>query len=193
MALVLCGCGTSGALDRSGGGRTTSEASLVQVPLFGHRVDVHVDGVGAVRGELLAVDADSIFLALEQAQGVIAIPRSEATRVAISLEEDGTGALTGWSMAGLLTTPSHGIFAVFSGPLWMLVGGGTSAAEGFSVWTQVAPDGFDTLFQFARFPAGPPPSLLEALYGRAPVVVEEGAREVPTSPNDLPPVPPPPR
>jgi hypothetical protein len=192
-ALLSIGCGTSGSLDRSGAGRTTSEATLAQVPIFGHRVDVHIADLGAVRGELLAVDAESIFLALGERQGVVAIPRAEASRVAISLEDDATGALTGWSIAGLLTSPSHGLFAAFSGPLWVLVGAGTSAAEGFSVWTQVAPDGFDTLFQFARFPAGPPPSLVEALYGRAPVVVEEGHREVPRPPSNLPPVPPPPR
>jgi hypothetical protein len=189
--LASSACATSAVLDRTEPTRRTTRAPITEVPILGHGCEAHLRGGGAIEGELLAVDERTIWVALTEARGVLAIPREDVVRVAISLEENQAPEIVGWATGGLVSTASHGVFALVSGPIWLFTGLGLAAGEGVSAWTSVAPDGFDTLFQFARFPAGPPPVLVAALVESPPVVSEETPERL-APPPDLPPVPPPP-
>lgn len=112
-------------------------------------------------GELLGVDDEAVWLATDT--GIQTVPLSDIVTFQIHLRQpkgDDAVSLI-WGTLGMLTTPSHGYFFVYTAPLWALATGGAVAAR---VKTEVirldaTPENLGELYQFARFPQGIPPVL----------------------------------
>jgi hypothetical protein len=115
-----------------------------------------------VEGELIAID-QTAFHVLTTA-GLRSVPRASARRFTVVGFGNEGGALTGWSVAGGISTLSHGWFLVFTAPMWAVVGViATRSEKHAGVW-------HDEAFarRFARFPQGLPPNLDPKALGALP-------------------------
>jgi hypothetical protein len=116
-----------------------------------------------VAGEFLAVDRDTVFV-LPPGGGVRAVALGSVEGALVAFYDAQWGGLTGWTMAGALSTISNGWFSAFTFPLWTIGGslitGGQSRAPLRRV--RSAAD-WSAVRMFARFPAGLPPDLPRTL------------------------------
>ena len=166
-ALAVSACAKKPALNRSEpmGDRLAEAPPVGDVPVHGHVVTVEARARD-VTGELLGIDAASVWV-LEEVDGgrgrPVAVPRRDVRRVGLVAYDAGTATTAGWAVAGTVSTVTHGVFLIFSAPIWMAVGIGTSLDEGLSNDIEVGPDGLDALSQYARFPQGMSSELLRAL------------------------------
>lgn len=175
LALALAAGGSACAkrpeLDRSVAlGDALPELPPVEdVPVHGFTVTVEAEA-RPVTGELLAVDPTALWVLEEGESGrarPVAIPRRDVRAVGVVALESG-GTVTGvWAGIGTISTISHGFFLIFSVPVWAIVGVGTGLDEGLSNDLRIEPDNLDGLGQYARFPQGMPPELLQGEPRRA--------------------------
>lgn len=105
-----------------------------------------------VRGELLAVSPDRIYV--RSVKGIITIPRARAIHITLWRFEAEAGPIITASLAGTVSTLSHGVFLILTAPAWALMGALTATTEANS-GTVEAPDD-DELRRWARFPQGLP-------------------------------------
>jgi hypothetical protein len=136
-------------------------------------------GRQTLKGEFLAVDADSVYVLA--AAAVVTVPVAEVRKATVAGYDPRGGNVSAQSVFGALTSFSHGVFAIISIPL-LWVGGGNAATHMHAREAIVRLHGrnWSPLHRFARFPQGPPPDL-RAL----------GLRPRPYA-GSLPPPPPPP-
>lgn len=156
LVLGLCsGCAASRLLDRSQGGGN-AQASVEEVPVRGFQVEVVMRASRSIEGELLAVDESAIWVEVD---GIArAIARADVTRVDVTLRPGYEGAYGIWGSAGTASVPSHGFYMVLTLPAWLLTWIPIVAYESSAGEDTASPDGFDALFQYARWPQGMPPS-----------------------------------
>lgn len=79
-----------------------------------------------VAGELLAISDDSVYTLRGSQVSVLALAGVIGGR--IEFYDPGTRALTRATLAGTVSTITHGIFLVVSAPLWVVTGSATTAA-----------------------------------------------------------------
>ena len=125
---------------------------------FGGWIEVVTDENDApVTGELLAVHEDSIFVLGPE---LIAIAHADVSEASMYAYNARFSRLAGWSAAGTLGTLSHGLFLVFTGPIWIITG--TTAAGIQSRQPRLrrsADDSWNAFRLYSRFPAGLPPDM----------------------------------
>jgi hypothetical protein len=133
---------------------------------FGGWIEVE-DSTGSVvaLGELIAVHADTVYVLNDS---LVAVARDSISAAALFGYDAQWDKLALWTTLGGLSTLSHGFGLVLSLPVgWLL--GGTSAVSSRARQPrlQYPEDGWVALSQYARFPAGLPPSLPRALLSHA--------------------------
>jgi len=118
-----------------------------------------------VRGELIAVHDDSIFV--WGPQGLAAYGRDHVTRVKLTTYRPTHGGMVLWTFFGSLSTVSHGVGLLISFPVWVIGGSAATASVSGepdetcpeSVIKQSGHPCWEKLSKFARFPQGLPPTL----------------------------------
>jgi hypothetical protein len=124
-----------------------------------------VQGKGlVVDGELLAADEDSLVLA--RGDYVTLVPPACIETVTVAAFEGAPGQTIAWGVVGSLSTVSHGLFLIFSLPIWVATTGG--ATYGHSKAGYIEADfrkargaEVENVRKWARFPQGLPPGYLE--------------------------------
>ena len=172
LSFSLVGCGTLGTLDRSVGysGERVVGLEVNAVPVCGHlvRLKGKVDGKGEIKrikGELIAVDNGDLWIGWDDTLNRV----HPESYIKVRLLADRYTLTAQWTLAGLAAVPSTGSLSAFHlgsvwfppmlFPMWLL--GGSVAALGSAVTgdLEVGLDDVDQLYQYARFPQGPPPQL----------------------------------
>lgn len=114
-------------------------------------------------GELIAIDQTAFHVLTTE--GLRSVPRASIHRFTIVGYGTEAGALAVWSVAGGISTLSHGWFLAFTAPMWAVVGViATTTEKHAGVW-------HDEAFarRFARFPQGLPPGVDPKALGALPV------------------------
>ena len=114
----------------------------------------------ALRGELIAVALDSIFVLTLDAE-FHAIARADVTRARVAYYSSQHGQLAAWTIIGSLATLSHGFFLVFSFPVWAIGGSVTTGGQSRAPLADVGENkhSWDAVTKYARFPQGLPSEL----------------------------------
>ena len=105
-------------------------------------------------GELIAASADSLWV-LDTTRPLV-IPTAAVRSGKLFGYSPRTGNLSGWTVAGVVSTLSNGVFLVITAPLWAITGGIAIGSEVRAARRDVAPLGWVELRPFARFPQGMP-------------------------------------
>lgn len=106
-------------------------------------------------GELIAVSADSVWV-LTSDQGLV-IPTASVREG--KLTGYAAQSLTGWTLAGTLSSVSNGAFLIFTMPAWLIGGSLANGSESRAAQRKSPPLQWVELAQFARFPQGLPQGL----------------------------------
>lgn len=164
LVLVAGGLGMAGPLAaQSPEHRVTGAEVLVNVR--GHP--------GTVRGELLAVADDTVWVGRVGDQGVAPFPFPDVIAVRVRAHEAGASwtlrrVLAGWGSTSLgLTTacalaqsPNCAVVPLVMAFPWGFLGGWAAMSNESGTWLRFQPQELTTLRPYARFPQGLPPSLL---------------------------------
>jgi hypothetical protein len=111
------------------------------------------------QGELIAVGPDSVFVLA--GDSLVARSIRSVRRVRVVGYDPKAADLMTWTFLGTVSTASHGIVAVLSAPLWLLIGStitsGAAHASEINVPSQHRT--WEDLRPYARFPEGLPPGI----------------------------------
>ncbi len=158
--LVVAGsasCATASLDRRELRGTDELGHTVRDVPVRGFEVRIET-ARGTIEGELLAVDRASVWVAAVDGR-VGPVPRETVRRVQVHVHETYGSEYGGWTAGGTAATITHGWMLIFTAPVWLIAGISTSVAESASGYGNAEGPGLDALYQFARFPQGPPPML----------------------------------
>jgi hypothetical protein len=164
---ALVACTPRHYVDRTEGiGSLTSGTELARVPTRGYPAVVEYADGCTLEGELLAQDWRNIWLSHESGR-VVLIELSSVGRVLIELYPSHPLAMGVWTGIGTVSTLSHGFFLVLTGPTWLASGIASTVHE--AEVNDYAVEGSDLgdLWQFTRYPQGPPPALAAGPTARA--------------------------
>jgi len=150
LALVLSGCAHSGAP-----AHWLPAAVEAQAETHGGWVVVHLKDRSERRGELLAVDADSVFVLADST--CVALASADMAHAVVTGYDAQAGTLRIWTTLGALSTLSHGYVSVITLPTWLIVGGTVTALQSHAGRVDVAT--WEQARIYARFPQGLPPGL----------------------------------
>jgi hypothetical protein len=154
-ACALVACAHSTEVDRSRPtGRSPATVDVKDVPVKGFETQVEWEGGPTRTGELLAIDDRSLYLLIDGE--IHPIPRAAVTSVSVELYPSHAWVSAGWAAVGTLSTLSHGFYLVFTAPVWVASGVGTSIYASNSNDVEVPNRELGRLNQFARFPQGLP-------------------------------------
>ncbi len=109
--------------------------------------------------ELLAVDAQAIWLGDLELGRPLRIARNEIKEVTVKLHDSRTGQALLHALTGVVSTATHGFFIVLTAPIWVLSGGIAIGSEEMGYEVEFVGPELRFLNQYARFPQGLPPSL----------------------------------
>lgn len=137
---------------------------------FGGWIEITRSGSDSlVVGELLAVHEDSVFVLGPGAEpDLTAVARADISDAEMFAYDARFGRLAGWTAAGTLGTISHGLFLIFTGPIWIITG--TSAASIQSRQPRLRrsdDDSWNAFRLYSRYPAGLPPAARQPGFVRA--------------------------
>ena len=191
-ALVVTGAGACGGEYRTFG----LEDAIIRPPgaakgwdeAFGHQARVRVHDRLEYHGELLGCDPVFIFLYLNVDKGnpYTAIPWHDVSEARVNLRTGQPVAYATWAVLGTLSAISHGIFSVFSVPIWLAVG----IPSYFVTRSLDHVDGqCIELRPYARYPQGIPPAMQAHFLASPP---PPSSAPPPSAPLPPPPPPPPP-
>ncbi|MDQ3213444.1 MAG: hypothetical protein M3Q85_12270 [Acidobacteriota bacterium] len=161
IACLLSGCANNPAprawrLAPAEAQRTARGGWIVLEPLKSSGGDP--TGEPRIEGELIAADGD-VFHILT-ASGLRSVLRDLPHRITVVGYRTASGALAGWAAAGAASTLSHGVYLIFTAPMWIISGFVAAHREGRA---GVFHDD-DVARLFARFPQGVPAGVnVEAL------------------------------
>lgn len=127
-------------------------------------VEPFVSGVpstsaSSVEGELIAID-DTAYHVLT-AGGLRSVPRSSTHRITVVAYGTSPASIAIWASVGGLSTLSHGMFLVFTAPMWAVTGIVAAVGESGAGLVHDA----DRARAFARLPQGLPPGFDPAALG----------------------------
>ena len=106
-----------------------------------------------MKGELIAIHTDSIFILTET--GLLVLSKADISRAKVTAFNSNSSTTIGWTFLGTLSTLSHGLFLIFTAPAWILTG--TIATIAQSRAPQIAKtkrNTWEALAKYARFPQG---------------------------------------
>ena len=123
-------------------------------------VRAEVAGLGVLQGELLALDADSLWV-LTQADSLAAVARPRVGAVRVEAYTTKGIETAGWPLVGALSAVTHGYLLVFTAPFaWGIAGIETARVHsGQGVVRTELQEEIDGLGRYARFPQGLPAGL----------------------------------
>jgi hypothetical protein len=130
---------------------------------FGSWIEVNYQlnfAIGDACGELIAIEPEKLFILTDT--GLVTISRSNINRLQVSYYSPHTGGIVAWTVIGAFSTLSHGIVLIVSAPLWLIVGGATSAAHSAAAVESIQyfrEENWLELSKHARFPQGFPENL----------------------------------
>ena len=157
MALAF-GCGHTAPLDRGARSGSPADVAVEDVPVHGFDARVYLENGETLDGELLDVHHD--WVAIETSTADLRVPVTKIREVRVTAYSNGilVGGLVAWSASGAALTLSHGIFLIFSAPMWILAGVSSivAAAEDPNQSALVQARRQTDLWQFVRFPQGLP-------------------------------------
>jgi hypothetical protein len=158
VAIVLscAACAGHEQLDRDVSKGDPTSVRVDEVPVKGFTATVTTSD-RTLSGELLAVEADHLYL-LDDGK-TLDIPTREVVKVTVDLYPAYGDWIAVWTVAGTISTISHGRWLLITAPIWLLVGIPTAAVTYSSnpgSATAHLPGETVQLWQFARFPAGLP-------------------------------------
>jgi len=164
LALVVASCDPSGPIDRSKTpfiSATRTKTSVLCVPVTGATAHVKTNDGAIYVGELLAASSSRVVVLATDSGYVVERDAKEIESVTVDIYSTGaeTALLTIWAFVGTVSALSHGYYFVFTGPAWAGVSSAVIAAVAGDGdrFAQVTRD-FGRLSEYARFPAGMPPS-----------------------------------
>ena len=135
-------------------------ASQARQEAFGGWIEVKY-GAGEeekeVKGELIAVEEDSLFTLSEI--GLVSIAAGDISRATLRAYDSKHGTLATWTLLGTLSTASHGLILIISAPVWILWGSVTTGAASRAPEVKYRQEAWEELRKFARFPLGMPGGL----------------------------------
>jgi len=101
-------------------------------------------------------------LTLTPRLGLAFVPKASIESATLWSWETEHGRPLAWGGVGAASTISHGVFLVFSFPIWVLTSTITSGIESRASQLEFPGDGWDKFSIWARFPQGLPAGLTEA-------------------------------
>jgi hypothetical protein len=145
---------------------TTVKAPVGTVP---RRIDLNEEAFGgwisvtlasdSVEGEFIASSADSIYILKKTS--VVSTPKSSITKARVIIFKTDLGRYSLWTGVGTVSTLSHGVLLILSGPVWLLTGIFTAEAEGDRInYLDYPKSSWDEINKHARFPQGLPAGVL---------------------------------
>jgi hypothetical protein len=159
VAATALSSGCAGIGEPSGWLPTALEA---QTEAYGAWIEVRYGSESGkrerVRGEFIAVGEDTVFVLVgdDESHQLVTIPRDVIERARLSTFDPGHGGIAGWTVAGTLSTISHGFGLILTAPLWMITGSISSGAQARTRTERFPNAPWEYLKRFARFPQGLP-------------------------------------
>jgi len=156
VAILATACATNTAPS----GFLPSPREAAHTSAYGAWIELKVLGSSrerTVHGELLAVTADTVWVLSDSSVAVL--PTTVVGRGKLTAWRSGTGAVTGWTVLGVVSTLSNGVLLIFTAPLWIITGTLAGSNESYAPQRDVPPLRWAELARFARFPQGIPPGL----------------------------------
>lgn len=106
-----------------------------------------------ISGELIAINADSIFIANETFHAIAVSNIKSARLSAYNSHASGMGGLV---ILGTLSTISNGVFWIFTAPMWIIGGRICSRIRSFEPIVDYPKQELSRFVPFARYPQGLP-------------------------------------
>lgn len=110
-----------------------------------------------LRGELIAVSADSLHVLSDS--GLVSLAWSAVRRARLTEYDAQHGAFGAWTVAGVLSSFSHGVFLILSIPSWLIFGGVSTGIQANQAQVDFPRSEPETMVRYARFPSGLPSGL----------------------------------
>jgi hypothetical protein len=133
--------------------RVTKEQAVMSGKGAPARVTFHNQAI--TFGELIAASADTIWILTEQGQ--LDFYRVSAIEsVALGIHDNDAVMVGAWTALGSISTISHGVFLVFTLPIWLASGLSMTVQESRSGNLEYPPWPLVALTPYARFPQGAP-------------------------------------
>ena len=152
LALVLL---ASGCAQSHAPRKWLPRAAVAATETHGGWVVVHLKDRREHAGELLAVDADSVFVL--EGDRCIVLPSADISHAVVTGYDSEAHKLGGWTAMGALSTASHGFVLMASLPAWLIIGGSMTAVQSHAGRVDVAT--WEKARVYARFPQGMPPGI----------------------------------
>ncbi len=110
-------------------------------------------------GELIAIDENTIYL-LPNDGKILKIDKSEVIYARLIFYNTHSSEFGAWTAIGSIFTISHGLFALFSLPMWLISGIVITSSEAHRVnYLDYPNTRWDIINRYSRFPQGIPPDL----------------------------------
>jgi hypothetical protein len=152
---LAAACATAPTNRASPEGDREDGHGVADVPVFGFGAVVAERSDVEAEGELLAVDAEHVWI--NGPAGPAPIHRVDIDHVIVWVSGDRSWAgFSLWTFLGTLGSASNGLFAIFSAPIWLGTGIATSTATSSYNRARFEKPYFTNLWQFARYPQGLP-------------------------------------
>ena len=154
ILLVLLGCAVTTA--PSGWLPTNSQT---QRQAFGGWIQVHCKlnsgPKQSIKGELIAIHADTLYVLMEQKFHAIAIP--DITKARLVFYDSRAELMGTLATLGCISTLSHGFYLILTAPfLWMMGGGIFAYDQSRKPIIDYPQQSLDDFKKYARFPMGLP-------------------------------------
>jgi len=128
-----------------------------------HGCWVRLQTPSEIAGELIAVELPKVWV-LTEAGIPTAVETGAVSRAEIVIYKNNVGSRTGWAVAGTVFTATHGMLAIVSAPLWLIVGISAASSESYDGWLKLPQENTTVISKwdwlevgkFARFPQGLP-------------------------------------
>ena len=161
LSLVAAGCGEPGQLGRSvvSPSDVTVHVPIAEVPVNGAEVTILRNDDSKTTGELLEATEDRVTIL--RGSSLVTIDTNDIRKAIVTRYENGAliGILAVWSAVGGIATISHGVFLIFTNPIWGGISTGAilpvAADEGRFAYADKKSD-LAFLHEYARFPQGLP-------------------------------------
>jgi hypothetical protein len=111
----------------------------------------------SIEGEFIAIQSDSVFVL--SAGELRAIPFGEIGSATVSAYDIPWDRLAAWTLAGTISTVSHGFGLLLSAPVWILTGSIVTSHASKEPLHRVPRESWQDVSRYARFPQGLPPTI----------------------------------
>jgi hypothetical protein len=123
---------------------------------LGAQMYVRLHNGDVIQGELIAISPQTVWVL---GDGLVTIPTSSIQAATAGVFKTDQDAYVAWTVLGALSTLSHGVFLVFSLPVWLLAGFPMASYELRRGEVDGWATGVDSFRPYARFPQGMPAGL----------------------------------